>query len=778
MAAGAQRSAGDTGLSPGLASGVVPVQLQGSDEPDEGDWLARLVAAQRSVAEAAPGPGEVVSALAEAGFSLVPGHVVVAVFEGAALVTRAVAGAGGAIHVGDHLPLEGTLMARCVHTGQTMLCRDAETDGRNDVEISRELGVRSAIHVALRHAGVTFGVLSVLSPDVEAFTQEDADRVSMLGLVGGAAVAAAQASHTLAGERLQLRAATNLSRMGLWRWDVDDKTLSWSSHMFDIAGIDEGVEPTLDLWVSLLHPDDRSMCDMPSHAQDGPEGRTELFRLKAPDGTWRELLGWSRPEMEAGRLVAVFGATVDVTRQRSAEREVARLAVRDSLTGLANRTVVDERIRRAVASLPSVQAAAAGDADPDEEAELLPCVAVLMLDLDRFQLVNDTLGHQVGDSLLVEVARRLSDALEPVDGTDHATTVGRIGGDEFVVVLPWVADRNAAVGVAQWLLDLVSEPMDLVDATAGLVCTASIGLSVAASPDHAVNELFREAELAMYEAKSSGRGGVALFDDRLRAEALVRVDTELQLRLALDEGRLVAMYQPIVSLRRDHRSAAGIAGEGHDWVAGVEALVRVRRPDGSLMQPAEFIDVAEDTGLIVRIDRWMLREAVCQLESWTVEGAETICASVNVSARTLSQPGFDRFVLTVLDEHHIDPSRLLIELTEGSLVPGGSAAQDAMLRLAAAGIATVIDDFGTGYSSLAYLQQLPVSLVKIDRSFVSRLGSSVPATAIVRAVIDLAHAHGHAVTAEGVETEEQADVLRQMGCDNAQGWLFGRPELP
>jgi EAL domain-containing protein (putative c-di-GMP-specific phosphodiesterase class I) len=216
----------------------------------------------------------------------------------------------------------------------------------------------------------------------------------------------------------------------------------------------------------------------------------------------------------------------------------------------------------------------------------------------------------------------------------------------------------------------------------------------------------------------------------------------------------------------------------NDWVAGVEALARVRRPDGSLMQPAEFIDVAEDTGLIVQIDRWMLREAVRQLEVWTVEGATHICASVNVSARTLAQNDFAPYVLSVLDEHHIEPSRLLIELTEGSLVPGGSVAQDAMLRLQQAGIATVIDDFGTGYSSLAYLQQLPVSLVKIDRSFVSRLGSSVPASAIVRAVIDLAHAHGHAVTAEGVETEEQADTLRALGCDNAQGWLFGRPELP
>ena len=758
----------------------------------QGDWLARLVSAQRSVAEAGPGPGEVCVALVEAGYSLMPGHVVVSIFEDQRLVARATAGVGGGVGIGDALPLEGTLVGLCVRSGETTLCLDADTDPRNDAAVSRRLGARSSIHVALRHAGQTFGVLSLISGERSAFTQADADRVSMLGLVGGAAIAAARALETLAGERLQLTAATNLSGMGLWRWAVGDTTLSWSSRMFEIAGVDTDVVPTLELWMSLLHPDDRALCDMSSHATDGPDGRMQLFRLRAPDGSWRELLGWSRPEMDGDRLVSVFGATVDVTRQRSAEREVARLAVRDSLTGLANRTVVDERIRRAVVSLPSareatrtlasVPAAGGDDRGAGSGAGNVPCVAVLLLDLDRFQLVNDTLGHQVGDTLLVEVARRLSDALEPVDGTDHAATVGRIGGDEFVIVLPWVASTGAAVEVAEWIQQVVSAPMDLEHATAGLVCGASVGLTVATDPRQTVSELFREAELAMYEAKATGRGGVTLFDDRMRAEALRRVDTELQLRIALDEGRLVAMYQPIVSLWRGaHPTLAGqsVRGTGlHGWVAGVEALARVRRPDGSLMQPAEFIEVAEDTGLIVQVDRWMLCEAVRQLREWTLDGAHDISASVNVSARTLAQLDFDRFVLDVLEEHHIDPSRLLIELTEGSLVPGGSVAQDAMVRLKRAGIATVIDDFGTGYSSLAYLQQLPVSLVKIDRSFVSRLGSSLSASAIVRAIIDLAHAHGHTVTAEGVETEEQADVLRSLGCDNAQGWLFGQPQLP
>ena len=603
------------------------VTSDASPQPDEepsgqGDWLARLVAAQRSVAEAGPGPGEVSAVLAEAAYSLMPGHVVVSLFEGQRLVARATAGTGGGVDIGDRLTLEGTLVGLCVRSGEATLCLDAETDPRNDAVLSRRLGARSSVHVALRHAGLTFGVLSLISSEPAAFTRADADRVSMLGLVGGAAIAAAQASETLAGERLQLTAATNLSRMGLWRWGVDDKTLSWSSRMFQIAGVENDVVPTLELWVSLLHPDDRSLCDMGSHAADGPDGRTQLFRLRAPDGAGASCSGWSRPEMDGDRLVSVFGATVDVTRQRTAEREVARMAVRDNLTGLANRTVVDERIRRAVVSLPSARAMAGAGALASPSGhragrsqavdDVLPCVAVLLLDLDRFQLVNDTLGHQVGDRLLVEVAHRLSVALEPADGTDHATTVGRIGGDEFVVVLPWVAGTDAAVEVAEWLQRVVSEPMQMDNATAGLVCRASVGLTVATDPGQAVAELFREAELAMYEAKASGRGGITLFDDRMRAEALRRVDTELQLRMALDDGRLVAMYQPIVSLWHGaHPTAAGegVHGSGeHGWVAGVEALARLRRADGTLMQPAEFIEVAEDTGLIVQVDRWMLAE--------------------------------------------------------------------------------------------------------------------------------------------------------------------------
>jgi EAL domain-containing protein (putative c-di-GMP-specific phosphodiesterase class I) len=277
-------------------------------------------------------------------------------------------------------------------------------------------------------------------------------------------------------------------------------------------------------------------------------------------------------------------------------------------------------------------------------------------------------------------------------------------------------------------------------------------------------ELFREADLAMYRAKGAGRDRIAVYDSQLHAEAESRLATERRLRSAIERGRLNAVYQPIVRLS-DER------------VVGVEALMRLVDDSGGLMLPENFIDVAEDTGLVVALDHWMLEEGVATLAEWAAQGNADLTMQVNVSARTLEQPGFDQFVVDVLAAHAVGPTALRLELTETSLVPGGSPAQDAMRRLAAMGIKTGIDDFGTGYSALAYLQELPVGFIKVDRSFVSRLDGSERPSAVVRAVVELAHAHGHQVTAEGVETEQQARLLRDMGCDHAQGWLFGRPTL-
>jgi diguanylate cyclase (GGDEF)-like protein len=740
----------------------------GSERAGPDRWLKVLVEAQHHISRVGPSPDDVARALAEEAQRVLGNAVLVLLLDAGHLRVAAVAGAGpDGLAAGVRFASEGTLSAHCLRTGEPVMCHDAATDPRASAALHAVHGVRSAVVVPIRHGAVMLGVTMLVSEEPHAFAHEDCDVLSLLAYSGAAAMVASTVQTDLAGERLRLSAASSLTGTGLWRWDVVTDELQWSPEMFEIAGLDPDVTtPTVALWESMLHPDDRRRCDVDAYVTHAVDGHTETLRLRHPDGGWRELVAWSRAITDGDLVTCVFGATVDVTSQRLAEREVARMAARDGLTGLANRAVLDDLTRRSIATLPAPDDVTIGGADGDLAADLPdglgPLAALLLLDLDRFKLVNDTLGHTVGDALLVTVADRLTSALELADVSDCSPTVARLGGDEFVVLLPWVAGVGAACDVARWLLDEVRQPIH-VDG-ADLVCTGSIGVSVASNSGRSASELFREADLAMYRAKNAGRDRIALYDSQLRAQAESRVWAERRLRTAIERNRLLAVYQPIVSLA-DER------------VVGVEALMRLLDDDGRLILPEGFIDVAEDTGLIVELDRWMLEAGVATLAEWAAEGNGELGMQVNVSARTLSQPGFDDYVVAMLQRHGVEHRALQLELTETSLVPGGSPAQDAMRRLAAVGIKTGIDDFGTGYSALAYLQDLPVEFIKVDRSFVSRLDGSARPSAVVRAVVELAHAHGYLVTAEGVETTQQADLLRGMGCDHAQGWLFGRPSV-
>ncbi|WP_460459329.1 putative bifunctional diguanylate cyclase/phosphodiesterase [Angustibacter peucedani] len=743
----------------------LPVPAQSVLPPER--WLKVLVEAQHHIARSGPAPDDVAQALVDETHRILGGSVAVPLLDAGHLRIAAVAGVtGGLLQAGHRLSARGTLSEKSLLLGEPLLCHDATTDPRIAPVMHERYGMRSLVVAPVRHGGISLGVVVLGSAEPHAFSQEDCDVLSLLAYSASAAMVASTIRTDLAGERLRLSAASSLTGTGLWRWDAVADELQWSPEMYDITGVDESVTPTLELWESLLHPDDRRRCSMQEHVADSPEGRTETLRLRHADGGWRELVAWSRAMLDGDVLTGVFGATVDVTSQRGAEREVARMAARDGLTGLANRTVLDELTRRSIATLPEPDPAELLPIDGDLAADLSdglgPLAALLLLDLDRFKLVNDTLGHAVGDALLVAVADRLTSALELHDVSDCSPTVARLGGDEFVVLLPWVAGVEAAVDVARWLLDEVRQPITVEGVE--LVCTGSIGISVASHAGRAGGELFREADLAMYRAKTAGRDRVALYDSALRAEAESRVRAERRLRAAIERGRLVAVHQPIVRLA-DER------------VVGVEALMRLVDDEGDLVLPEGFIDVAEDTGLIVELDRWMLETGVARLAQWAATGENELMMQVNVSARTLSQPGFDGEVTRLLERHGVPSSALRLELTETSLVPGDSPAQDAMRALKAVGILTGVDDFGTGYSALSYLQDLPVGFIKVDRSFVKRLDGTSRPSAVVRAIVELAHAHGYSVTAEGVESTQQAELLRDMGCDHAQGWLFGRPTV-
>jgi diguanylate cyclase (GGDEF)-like protein len=448
---------------------------------------------------------------------------------------------------------------------------------------------------------------------------------------------------------------------------------------------------------------------------------------------------------ELGRLAAAFDTMADALQQASADRARAEAALvlqarHDALTGLPNRAFFLEQLERALAAQ-----------DPHEER-----VAVLFVDLDNFKTINDSLGHQAGDALLVEVARRLCGCVQVGDLT------ARLSGDEFTLLIKTPADGHAATLVAERVAEALRRPLVLRERE--VVVSASLGLALGTPGQDDAADVLRRADLALYRAKADGKARWALFDASLEAQALQRLELELDLRQAVERDELRLHFQPIVDL-----------ADGR--VAEVEALVRWAHPSRGLLSPTEFIPVAEDTGMIIPIGQWVLEQACQQARRWHDQSpAEPpVVVSVNVSARQFQHPDLVGTIQHAVKLADLDPRCLRLELTESVLVQDLGAASSTLRQLKALGIQLAIDDFGTGASSLSYLKHLPIDTLKIDRSFIERLGQDAQDTAIVSSVVTLARALQLRVTGEGVETAAQAEQLRALGVEQAQGYLFAKP---
>jgi diguanylate cyclase len=443
-------------------------------------------------------------------------------------------------------------------------------------------------------------------------------------------------------------------------------------------------------------------------------------------------------------IIAVLARVVRSNNSRAqAEQVTRRRATHDALTELPNRELLSETI------------AGWGARAEDDHQE----ISLLFIDLDRFKMVNDHWGHQVGDELLCEVAGRLSAQIRAED------LVCRIGGDEFVIALASPSHSRLAESLADRVLEEFERPFAL--SVGDVIVSASIGLAKAAAGAEAL-ELIRDADTAMYKAKGSGRNAYALFDTSLRERVRDRMNLEQALRGALGNGELSVHFQPIIDV-------------GNDELDGFEALMRWNHPVLGSVSPLAFIPIAEETGLIVESGAWLLRRSARQLAAWTAErpaGARQLHISVNVSVRQLKDGALVAIVRDVLAETGLPPGCLWLEITESGVMEDIETALTTLRALRELGVVLCIDDFGTGYSSLSYLIRLPVGIVKIDQSFVAGVGEDGPNEPIVRAVLAMTHAMGRRVVAEGVETEVQRDWLREQGCDLAQGWLYGKPQLP
>ena len=559
-----------------------------------------------------------------------------------------------------------------------------------------------------------------------------------------------QRTREVQADRERLAEAQRIARIGSWEWDLRTQTLTSSAELRRLIGFDENLQPaTPDELVAHVLPEDRPLAQrLAAEAVESIDSFQFEVRVHPPGEELRWLAVRGRVETDqSGTPVRLVGTSQDVTDSKRAEEqsgtlmaELAHQALHDALTGLPNRALLLDRLDQALA-----QSARTGSA-----------VAVLFLDLDRFKLVNDSRGHAAGDQLLVRVAERLRQVVRPAD------TVARFGGDEFVVICQDAGVVGHAMHVADRVADAFRSPFPL--GADDMFLNVSIGIATSDGRTSPA-ELLRNADAAMYQAKELGRGRCEFFDETMRTEAAARLDLQTALHWAITRQEMQVHYQPVVDLR------TGVP-------VGVEALARWAHPTKGLVGPTDFVKLAEESGLIVPIDVSVLEQATKECVGWPA-GPTGIAlkVSANLSIHHLRHPDLLDNVRSVLDRSGLEPSSLCLELTESVLLEDVDRHMRTLLELRALGVRLAIDDFGTGFSSLTYLKRFPVDAVKIDRSFVAGLGTDASDTAIVRSVIDLAHALSLQVVAEGVERREQLDLLQSLGCDVAQGFLFA-PPLP
>ena len=551
-------------------------------------------------------------------------------------------------------------------------------------------------------------------------------------------------------DRERLAEAQRIARIGSWEWDLRTGVLTSSAELRRLIGFEPGQLPATpdELYVHVL-PEDRPVAQRTAAEAVQSLGSFSFeVRVQPPGEDLRWLAVRGRVEVDkAGAPVRLIGTCQDVTDSKRAEQvsgtllaELAHQAMHDALTGLPNRALLIDRLDQSLA-----QAQRSGSA-----------VAVLFLDLDRFKLVNDSRGHVAGDELLVRVAERLRRVVRPAD------TVARFGGDEFVMICQDAGVVGHAMHVADRVADAFRAPFPLDGDD--MFLNVSIGIATSDGRTSST-ELLRNADAAMYQAKELGRGRCEFFDETMRTEAAARLDLQTALHWAISRQEMRVYYQPLIDVR------TGVP-------LGVEALVRWAHPTKGIVGPADFVKLAEESGLIVPIDVSVMEQATLQCAAWPTGPAGTpLHVSANLSIHHLRHPGLLDHVRSVLDRSGLEPSSLCLELTESVLLEDVDRHMRTLLDLRALGVRLAIDDFGTGFSSLTYLKRFPVDAVKIDRSFVAGLGTDASDTAIVRSVVDLAHALSLQVVAEGVERPEQFEALRSLGCDVAQGYLFA-PPLP
>jgi diguanylate cyclase (GGDEF)-like protein/PAS domain S-box-containing protein len=532
---------------------------------------------------------------------------------------------------------------------------------------------------------------------------------------------------------------------GLWDWNLKTNQVYFSPRWKSMLGCEEDqIGNSLEEWFNRIHLEDVEPVKkaLISHFAAQTTDFESEHRMLHQDGTYRWVLcrGLAIYD-DTGKAMRIAGSLTDITSRKQTEKQLLHDALHDTLTDLANRALFMDRLERSL------------ERSKRHEQYLF---AVLFLDLDRFKLVNDSLGHLVGNQLLIAIARRLQLCIRLED------TVARLGGDEFVILLEGIESASDATRVAERIQTELAQPFNLSGHE--MFATASIGIALSATGYEQPEDILRDADVAMYRAKASGKPRYEMFDTSMHAQAVALLQLETALRHAIERQEFELHYQPIVLLKNKK-------------LVGFEALVRWRHPQRGLVSPGEFIPAAEDTGLIAPLGWWVLQEACRQMHIWQQQFAvnPSLSMSVNFSGKQIAQPDVVERVEQILQVTGLLPSSLKLELTESSIMEHAESTIATLQQLKALGIQLSIDDFGTGYSSLSYLYRFPIDTLKIDRSFVNRMDVELEKLELVRTIATLAWNLNMNVVAEGIETQQQLSHLKALGCEYGQGYFFSKP---
>ena len=645
------------------------------------------------------------------------------------------------------IKLGRSLTAYVFRHGESMLITDADAKKLIEQGEIESIGTDSPIWlgVPLKTPEGVIGVLVV--QDYENSDTYDERDLELLTSVADQIAIAIRRKKTeeeirRTNERFEL--VTKATSDAVWDWDFNTNSLWWNDGFQKLFGYRANeVGDKLDHWTERLHPEDRERV---SHSikrtiDSGTTNWTEEYRFRRKDGSYAFVVdrGYVVRD-DNGRTVRMLGSMMDVSERKSLEEQLTHQALHDPLTKIANRALFRNRVDHALAKLTRSNTT----------------IAVLFLDLDNFKAINDSMGHAAGDKLLVLVAERLQDCLRNTD------TAARLGGDEFAVLVEAVHRTDEAVTIAERILEVFRQHF-VIEGKEVYVGT-SIGIAACADEEVSSEALLRNADLAMYLAKSQGKGKFVIFEPRMHDALMERIELEDDLRRGIEEEEFTIHYQPILDLNSNK-------------LMGMEALVRWMHPRYGMIGPMKFIPLAEETNLIVPLGKWILGEACRQVNEWRTEhGAKLdVSVTVNISIRQFQQPDLVENIKMALDSSGLPSSALILEITESFMMQDTEATIIKLQQIKDLGVRLAIDDFGTGYSSLSYLQRFPVDILKIDKSFVDKLGDGSEGNAVAKAIIMMGESLHLKTIAEGIEHESQISELQDLGCEAGQGYHFARP---